>query len=100
GAVLVRSGIFPFHCWVTDLFENATFGSALLFVTPIAGAYAAFGLVLPIAPDWVLRSLGLVSIVTAVYGAGMALVQREGRRFFSYLFISHSPLVLAGLEQI
>ena len=100
GAVLIRSGIMPFHCWVTDLFENATFGSALLFVTPIAGAYAAIRLVLPIAPDWVLRSLGLISIATAVYAAGMALVQREGRRFFSYLFISHSALVLAGLEMI
>src|SRR5690606_30486383 len=22
-AVLVRSGIFPFHCWLTDLFEHA-----------------------------------------------------------------------------
>ena len=75
-AVLVRSGIFPFHCWVSDLFENATFGSALLFVTPIAGAYAAIRLVIPIAPDWILRSLGLVSIVTAVYAAGMALVLR------------------------
>src|SRR5205823_2922793 len=29
-AVFIRSGIAPFHCWVTDLFEHATFGTALL----------------------------------------------------------------------
>jgi NADH-quinone oxidoreductase subunit M len=97
-AILVRSGIAPFHCWMTDLFEHASFGTALLFVTPIAGAYAAVRLVLPIAPDWVLRSIGLISLMTAVYAAGMALIQREARRFFCYLFLSHSALVLVGLE--
>jgi len=98
GAILVRSGIAPFHCWMTDLFEHASFGTALLFVTPIAGAYAAVRLVMPIAPDWVLRSIGLASLFTAVYASGMALVQTEARRFFCYLFLSHSALVLVGLE--
>ncbi len=98
GAILVRSGIAPFHCWMTDLFEHASFGTALLFVTPIAGAYAAVRLVMPYAPDWVLRSIGLASLFTAVYAAGMALIQTEARRFFCYLFLSHSALVLVGLE--
>lgn len=99
-AVLIRSGIVPFHCWMTDLFEHATFGTALLYVTPLAGAYAAVRLVLPIAPDWVLRSIGVISLITAVYAGGMSLVQREGRRFFCYLFLSHSALVLVGLEMV
>lgn len=97
-AVLIRNGIAPVHCWMTDLFENATFGTALLFVTPMAGGYAAMRLVLPIAPDWALRSIALLSLATAVYASGMALVQREARRFFCYLFLSHSSLVLIGLE--
>jgi NADH-quinone oxidoreductase subunit M len=97
-AILIRSGIAPLHCWITDLFEHATFGTALLFVTPIVGAYSAVRLVLPIAPDWVLRSIGLISLATAVYASGMALVQHEARRFFCYLFLSHSSLVLVGLE--
>jgi NADH-quinone oxidoreductase subunit M len=100
GAILVRSGIAPFHCWMTDLFEHASFGTALLFVMPLAGAYAAVRLVLPIAPDWVLRSIGLASLFTAVYASGMALVQNEARRFFCYLFLSHSALVLVGLESV
>ena len=55
-------------------------------------------LVMPVAPDWALRGIGLVSLTTAVYAAGMALVQREGRRFFAYLFLSQASLVLVGLE--
>jgi NADH-quinone oxidoreductase subunit M len=98
GAVLLRSGAVPVHCWMTDLFEHATFGRALLFVTPMAGAYGVARLVLPVAPYWVLQAISLASLTTAVYAAGMALVQREARRFFCYLFLSHSSLVLVGLE--
>jgi NADH-quinone oxidoreductase subunit M len=99
-AVFIRCGIAPFHCWMPDLFEHATFGTSLLYTAPIAGAYAAARLVLPIAPDWVLQSMGTVSLITAVYAAGMSLVQREARRFFCYLFLSHAATVLAGLESV
>lgn len=97
-AVLIRCGSVPAHCWMTDWFEHASFGNALLYVTPLTGVYAAVRLVLPIAPDWVLQSIGLVSLATALYAAGMAVVQREARRFFAYLFLSHASLVLVGLE--
>ena len=97
-AALLRTGIVPLHCWMTDLFEKATFGTALLFVAPMTGAYAVMRLVFPFAPDWALQSIAIVSLVTAVYAGCMALVQREARRFFCYLFLSHSSLVLVGLE--
>jgi NADH-quinone oxidoreductase subunit M len=97
-AVLVRSGTVPTHVWVTDMFENCSFGTALLFVTPITGMYVAVRLVLPVAPDWVLDSIGVASLITAVYAGGMAVVQRDTRRFFAFLFLSHASLVLVGLE--
>ena len=97
-AVLVRSGTVPAHLWVADLFENASFGNALLFVTPIAGVYAAVRLVVPVCPDWVLHGIGVFSLVTAAYAAGLAVVQTEARRFFAYLFLSHASLILVGLE--
>jgi NADH-quinone oxidoreductase subunit M len=97
-AVLIRCGVVPAHCWITDWFEHASFGIALLYVIPLSGVYAALRLVLPIAPDWVLHGLGLMSLVTAFYAASMALIQREVRRFFAYFFLSHASLVLVGLE--
>lgn len=97
-AVLVRSGTIPVHTWVTDLFEHASFGTALLFATPITGAYLAVRLVLPVAPDWVLQGISIVSLVTACYAAGMAAIQTEARRFFAFLFLSHTSLVLVGME--
>ncbi len=99
-ATLIRSGIAPMHCWMTDLFEKATFGTAILFVTPLTGAYALLRLVLPIAPWWALQSIAVISLSTAVYAGGMALVQKESRRFFCYLFLSNASLVLVGLELV
>jgi NADH-quinone oxidoreductase subunit M len=98
GAVLVRSGTVPFHLWVADLVENGTFGNSLLFVAPLVGAYAAVRLVLPLAPDWALAGLGILSLATALYAAGMATVQTDARRFFAYLFLSHDSLILVGME--
>jgi NADH-quinone oxidoreductase subunit M len=64
------------------------------------GAYAAVRLLLPVAPDWVLQYVGMLALATSVYAAGMALVQREARRFFCYIFLSHSALVLVGLDSL
>ncbi len=97
-AIAIRSGLAPFHCWMPDLFEHASFGTAMLFVAPMPGAYAAMRLLFPIAPSWVLSGIGVLALVTAFYSAGMALVQSEARRFFCYLFLSHSALVLVGMD--
>ena len=97
-AILIRCGTVPAHCWLTDWFEHASLGIALLYVVPLSGVYAAVRLLLPIAPGWVLSSIGFFSLATAVYAAGMATIQTEARRFFAHLFLSHASLVLAGLE--
>jgi NADH-quinone oxidoreductase subunit M len=99
-AILIRSGCAPVHCWMTDMFAKATLGSSLLFVSPMIGAYATVRLLLPVAPDWALRVVALASLFTAIYAAGMALVQRDSRRFFCYLVLSNTSLVLVGLEVV
>lgn len=97
-AVLLRAGACPLHPWMADLFEHATLGTALLFVAPMTGAYAVMHLVFPVAPAWAMQSIAVLSLTTAVYAAGMATIQTDARRFFCYLFLSHSSLVLSGLE--
>ena len=99
-AVLIRSGIAPFHCWLSDLFERGSFGTALLVAMPLVGVYATIRLVFPFAPDWVMQIVGLISLLTAVYAAGIALVQADARRFFCYLFLSYSALVFVGLGAV
>jgi len=96
--VSIRCGIFPFQTWLTDLYENATFGTALLMSTPLPGAYAALRLVVPYAPDNALSWLGLGSMLTAVLASALSMVQKDARRFFCCMVISHTAMVLIGLE--
>jgi NADH-quinone oxidoreductase subunit M len=96
-AILIRQGLVPFHSWVPELFEAATLGTALAFVAPMVSAYALIRMVVPVAPDWFLHGFGILAMCTALYTAGMTLVQRDARRFFCYLLMSHSALVFVGL---
>ena len=98
GAVLTRKGIVPFHSWMLGFFEHAALPTAILFTAPQVGAYAAARLIVPHAPDAVLTVIGVASLATAVYGAGLALVQSNPRRAFGAFFMSQSALVMAGLD--
>jgi NADH-quinone oxidoreductase subunit M len=97
-AVLIRCHTIPAHCWLTDWLEHASFGNGMLYVSPLAGVYAAIRLVLPTAPEWLQQVIGGVAMATAVYAAALATIQRDARRFYAYLFLSFSSLVLFGLQ--
>jgi NADH-quinone oxidoreductase subunit M len=97
-AALMRKGIVPFHAWVPDVFEHGRLGPAILFNAPQVGAYMTVVLIVPRASPEMLRAIALLALVTAVYGAALALVQRSARRACGYLFMSQSALVMAGLD--
>jgi len=95
---MIRKGIFPAHAWVPPLFEHGRLGPAILFSSPQVGTYAVAVLVVPRAPAELLRVIAILSLVTAVYAAAQAIVQRSARRACAYLFVSQSALVMAGLD--
>jgi NADH-quinone oxidoreductase subunit M len=97
GGIFIRTGLVPFHSWIPDLFENAGFGTALTFTTPLTGVLAASRLLLPIAPPWAIQVISIMALASAIYASGMALVQQEVRRYFSYFLLSYSAIVLVGL---
>lgn len=99
-AALLRSGVIPLHGWMVDLFDKASFGTAILAVVPLSGAITFLRFVLPIAPEGVLQATAWLSLATAFYTAGMANAQIEARRAFAYLFLSNSSLVLVGMELV
>lgn len=98
GAVLMRKGVFPFHAWIPEVFDSGRIGPALLFSAPQLGSYVALVLMVPSASLLLLDVVARLSLVTAVYGAALAVAQRDVRRACGYLFVSQSALVLAGLD--
>jgi NADH-quinone oxidoreductase subunit M len=97
-AALVRKGIVPFHAWVPEVFDHGRLGPAILFNAPQVGAYMTVVLIVPRASPEMLRTIALLALGTAVYGAALALVQHSARRACGYLFMSQSALVMAGLD--
>jgi NADH-quinone oxidoreductase subunit M len=97
-AALVRKGIVPFHAWLPDVFDHGRLGPAILFNAPQVGAYITIVLIVPRASPEMLRTIAVLALGTAVYGAALALVQRSARRACGYLFMSQSALVMAGLD--
>jgi NADH-quinone oxidoreductase subunit M len=97
-AALVRKGIVPFHAWVPEVFDHGRLGPAILFNAPQLGAYMTVVLIVPRASPEMLRVIAILALVTAVYGAALALVQVSARRACGYLFMSQSALVMAGLD--
>jgi NADH-quinone oxidoreductase subunit M len=96
-AALIRKGIFPFHAWIPEVFERGRLGPAILFSAPQIGTYVALILVVPAATDRMMDTIVLLALLTSVYGALLALAQRDARRVCGYLFVSQSALVMAGL---
>ncbi len=98
--LLIRCGCLPFQSWMVDLFDRLSLGTAILFVTPMAGAYCLVRMLLPIVTSEVLQGITVVSLATALYASGMVLVQDGTRRWFCYLFVANSSLLLVGLESL
>lgn len=92
--LIVRGGIFPFHGWQTSLIQQASFGGSMLLILPLVEVVAVIRLVLPISPVWILNAASIACLITAVYCSGLAIVQQDVRRFYAYLCLSQTSLVL------
>lgn len=93
-AVAARIGLVPLHSWMPELYERGSLPTAILLTAPQLGTYAAVRLFADGGPP----AFGMAATVTAVYAAGLALVQRDARRMFAFLLMSQSALAVAGLE--
>ncbi|MCC6159370.1 MAG: hypothetical protein IT350_15070 [Deltaproteobacteria bacterium] len=97
-AAMIRQGVVPFQSWLPHLFARAPLPSVLMLCVPQWGTWAALRLFVPDAPPILLSILGAFASFTAVYGAGLALVQKDARRAFGWLFVSETAIVFASLS--
>jgi NADH-quinone oxidoreductase subunit M len=99
-AVMLRKGIVPFHSWYPAFFREVPLGTALAFTMPQVGTYTAVRLLVGHA-DGVALELVVIShaaLLTAVYGAALAMIQRDVRGLLGMFAMSQTAMVLAGLS--
>ncbi|MGB5879780.1 MAG: NADH-quinone oxidoreductase subunit M [Thermoanaerobaculia bacterium] len=98
----IKVPMFPFHTWLPDAHVEApTAGSVILAgVLLKMGTYGFVRFSLPILPDATVQLLpwmvGL-SIIGILYGALVAMAQRDIKKLVAYSSVSHLGFVMLGL---
>jgi NADH-quinone oxidoreductase subunit M len=98
----IKVPMFPFHTWLPDAHVEApTAGSVILAgVLLKMGTYGFFRFAMPLFPEAALRAVPLIvtlAIIGIVYGALVAMVQKDVKKLVAYSSVSHLGFVMLGL---
>jgi NADH-quinone oxidoreductase subunit M len=98
----VKVPLVPFHTWLPDAHTEApTAGSVMLAAVLLKmGAYGLIRFAIPLFPDaarefvpWIMT----LAIVGIVYGALVAIVQKDLKRLVAYSSVAHLGFVVLGM---
>ena len=100
--LLFKVGAVPFHAWTPDVYQGAP--TAVTAWMSAATKVAAFGALLRLfyvafghdSLSWQ-PVLGVIAIVTMIFGAAIAVVQTDVKRMLAYSAIAHTGFVLTGV---
>jgi NADH-quinone oxidoreductase subunit M len=98
----IKVPMFPFHTWLPDAHTDApTAGSVILAAVLLKmGTYGFIRFSLPILPEATKASvwwIAALSIIGIVYGALVAMAQKDWKRLVAYSSVSHMGLVMLGM---
>ncbi|HEY4439042.1 MAG TPA: NADH-quinone oxidoreductase subunit M [Candidatus Elarobacter sp.] len=101
-AFLVKTPVFPFHTWMPDTY--AELPPALVAVVSAvqskAGLYGFLAITIPLLPAEMVAARPLMfalGIVSLLYGAFVALAERDAKRVVAYSSLSHLGLILLAV---
>ena len=98
----IKVPMFPFHTWLPDAHVEApTAGSVILAgVLLKMGTYGFVRFSLPLMPDASRDAVGWVlalAVIGIIYGALVALVQKDWKKLVAYSSVSHLGFVMLGI---
>jgi NADH-quinone oxidoreductase subunit M len=98
----IKVPMFPFHTWLPDAHVQApTAGSVILAgVLLKMGTYGFVRFSLPILPDATVSFVPLMialSIIAIIYGALVAMMQKDMKSLVAYSSVSHMGFVTLGM---
>ena len=100
----IKVPMFPFHTWLPDAHYDApTAGSVILAgILLKMGTYGFMRFSLPIFPDAATHStvrfwMITLSIIGIIYGALVAMAQKDIKKLIAYSSVSHLGFVMLGL---
>lgn len=98
----IKVPMFPFHTWLPDAHTDApTAGSVVLAgVLLKMGTYGFIRFSLPLLPvgsyDMV-TFIGILALIGVIYGALVAMAQKDMKRLIAYSSVSHMGFLMLGI---
>lgn len=98
----IKVPLFPFHTWLPDAHVQApTAGSVILAgVLLKMGTYGLLRFCLPLFPQTALNLapyISVLAVIGIIYGALVAMVQKDMKKLVAYSSVSHLGFVVLGI---
>ena len=101
-AFAIKAPLWPFHTWLPDAAKSATPGTSVLLLGVLdkVGTYGMIRFCIELFPDATKAFTSLIialSVISIIYGAFMAIGQRDIKGLIAFTSISHFGFITMGI---
>jgi NADH-quinone oxidoreductase subunit M len=101
-AFAIKAPLWPFHTWLPDAAKSATAGTSVLLLGVLdkVGTYGMIRFCLSIFPDATKTFAPVIivlSLISILYGAFLAIGAKDVKRLIAYTSISHFGFITLGI---
>jgi NADH-quinone oxidoreductase subunit M len=101
-AFAIKVPMVPFHTWLPDAHTEAPTGGSVILAGVLLkmGVYGFYRFAMPLMPDAAKQAapaLAALAVIGIVYGALLAMTQRDLKKLVAYSSVSHLGFVMLGL---